>query len=48
MRFQTNGYGTVSSALIALPARNAMDDRKPIFRFAGWLPDVTPWQNVLS
>jgi len=48
MRFRTNGYGTVSSALIALPTRNALDDRRPVFRFAGWLPDVTPWQNILS
>jgi Transport and Golgi organisation 2 len=45
MRFRTDGYGTVSSALIALPSREQLD-RKPIFRFAGWLPDATPWSNV--
>jgi Transport and Golgi organisation 2 len=44
MRFRTDGYGTVSSAVIALPARG--EDRNPIFRFAGWLPDVTPWRDV--
>jgi uncharacterized protein with NRDE domain len=45
MRFRTNGYGTVSSALIALPALGE-PDRKPIFRFAGWLPDATAWCDV--
>ncbi len=33
MRFRTDGYGTVSSALIALPARSEPDLR-PVFRFA--------------
>jgi len=47
MRFRDDGYGTVSSALIALPAL-AEPDRKPIFRFAGWLPQATPWRNVLT
>jgi hypothetical protein len=47
MRFRTDGYGTISSALIALPALE-QPDRKPIFRYAEWLPEVTPWQNVLS
>ena len=46
MRFRTDAYGTVSSALIALPSREQLD-RKPIFRFAGWLPDVTPWRDTL-
>ena len=46
MRFRTDGYGTVSSALIALPSRE-QPDRKPIFCFAGWLPDVTPWRDTL-
>jgi hypothetical protein len=32
--------------LIALPARGGRD-RKPIFRFAGWLPQVTPWHGIL-
>jgi hypothetical protein len=45
MRFQTDGYGTVSSALVALPALGK-PDRKPIFRFAEWLPEVTPWRDV--
>jgi hypothetical protein len=44
MRFQTNGYGTISSALIALPGLG-QPDRKAIFRFAGWLPEVTPWRD---
>jgi len=45
MRFRTDGYGTVSSGLIALPARDA-PDLKPVFRFASWLPEETPWQDV--
>jgi hypothetical protein len=45
MRFQTNGYGTISSALIALPGLG-QPDRKAIFRFAGWLPEVTPWRDA--
>jgi Transport and Golgi organisation 2 len=47
MRFRTNGYGTISSALIALPALGE-PDRRPVFRFAGWLPEVTPWRDILS
>jgi hypothetical protein len=46
MRFRTDGYGTVSSALIALPSRGE-PDRTPIFRFAGWLPEETPWRDVI-
>jgi hypothetical protein len=45
MRFRTDGYGTVSSALIALPAI-ATAERRPIFRCAEWLPRETPWQQV--
>ncbi|HXC14507.1 MAG TPA: NRDE family protein [Stellaceae bacterium] len=45
MRFRTDGYGTVSSALIALPARGEAELR-PVFRFASWLPQETPWQDV--
>ena len=46
LRFRTDrGYGTVSSALIALPAV-ATPERRPIFRFAGWQPEETPWRNV--
>ena len=47
MRFQTDGYGTTSSALIALPAIDELD-RKPIFRFASWLPEVTWWRDALA
>jgi hypothetical protein len=45
MRFRTDGYGTVSSALIALPARGE-PELLPVFRFASWLPEETPWQDV--
>jgi hypothetical protein len=45
MRFRTDGYGTVSSALIALPARSEAE-LLPVFRFASWLPEATPWQDV--
>jgi hypothetical protein len=45
MRFRTDGYGTVSSALIALPARGEPELR-PVFRFASWLPQQTAWQDV--
>jgi Transport and Golgi organisation 2 len=45
MRFRTNGYGTVSSAVIALPAREEVG-RTPHFRFAGWHPVTTPWTEV--
>jgi transport and Golgi organization protein 2 len=45
MRFRTDGYGTVSSALIALPAHEEPELR-PVFRFASWLPEQTPWQEI--
>jgi uncharacterized protein with NRDE domain len=46
MRFRTErGYGTVSSALIALPAAPS-PDRQARFRFAGWLPEPSLWRNV--
>jgi hypothetical protein len=45
MRFRTDGYGTVSSALIALPAIPTAE-RRAIFRFAEWLPEETPWREV--
>ncbi len=45
MRFRTDGYGTVSSALIALPAHSE-PELKPVFRFASWLPQETPWQDI--
>ena len=46
MRFRTDGYGTRSSALVALPPRDATD-RTPIFRFAEWLPHQSPWCHVM-
>src|SRR5437870_2685439 len=43
LRFTTGrGYGTVSSGLIALPASA---ERRPVFRYAGWLPEPSPWRN---
>ena len=47
MRFRTDGYGTRSSALVALPPRDATD-RTPIFRFAEWLPHQSPWCHVMA
>jgi Transport and Golgi organisation 2 len=47
MRFRTDGYGTLSSALIALPARDERD-RRPIFRFAEWLPHARPWRDAMA
>ncbi|HEY1299925.1 MAG TPA: NRDE family protein [Stellaceae bacterium] len=47
MRFRTDGYGTVSSALIALPAHTE-PDRRMVFRYAGWLPQPTPWRDILA
>jgi hypothetical protein len=47
MRFRTDGYGTVSSALIALPAAAvASPERRPVFRYAEWLPSETPWREI--
>ena len=45
LRFLTDGYGTTSSALIALPTR-AEPELRPVFRFASWLPDETPWHDI--
>jgi uncharacterized protein with NRDE domain len=46
MRFATrNGFGTVSSALIALPSVER-SDLKPIFRFAAHRPHSVPWYTV--
>jgi uncharacterized protein with NRDE domain len=46
LRFRTaRGFATVSSALIALPAAPS-PERRTIFRFAGWLPEPSPWRNV--
>jgi hypothetical protein len=32
--------------VIALPALGE-PERRPIYRFAGWLPEITPWQNIV-
>ena len=46
MRFRLgSGYGTVSSALIALPEANA-GERKPRLRYAQWQPEPIPWNDV--
>jgi len=46
LRFKMpNSYGTVSSALIALPQPNA-GERKPRFRCAQWQPTAVPWADV--
>jgi uncharacterized protein with NRDE domain len=46
LRFTTpHGYGTVSSALIALPAAGA-GERKPRFRYAQWQPMPIGWAEV--
>jgi hypothetical protein len=47
MRFRTDGYGTVSSALIALPA-SGEPERRPVFLFAEWLPHASSWRDVMS
>jgi len=39
------GFGTVSSALMALPAHEA-DDARPIWRFAAGRPDEVPFEPV--
>lgn len=46
MRFATErGFGTVSSALIAIPAVER-PDLKPVFRFAAHRPIAAPWRDV--
>jgi uncharacterized protein with NRDE domain len=46
LRFRTGDFATVSSALIALPAA-ALDERKPRFRFAQWLPEPLSWRDAV-
>ena len=41
-----HGYGTVSSALIALPQPSA-GEQKPRFRYAQWQPAELPWSDVV-
>ncbi len=48
MRFRTaRGFATVSSALIALPG-SPSPQRRPVFRFAQWLPEPSPWRDVAA
>ncbi|HKS88379.1 MAG TPA: NRDE family protein [Stellaceae bacterium] len=48
LRFRTaRGYGTVSSALIALPAEPS-PRRRTQFRFAQWLPEPVPWRDAAT
>jgi hypothetical protein len=48
LRFRTaRGFATVSSALIALPAAPS-PERRAVLRFAGWLPEPSPWRNVAA
>jgi len=48
LRFRTTrGFATVSSALIALPAVPS-PERRAVFRFAGWLPEPSPWRDVAT
>ena len=47
MRFEMpNGFATVSSALVALPAPHRRGTT-PAFRFASHLPESGPWRDVL-
>jgi len=46
LRFATpEGFSTVSSALIALPGPGRKG-AKPVFRFAAYHPQATPWHDV--
>ncbi|HJU16163.1 MAG TPA: NRDE family protein [Stellaceae bacterium] len=46
LRFRTRGgFATVSSALIALPTPEE-PALKPVFRYAEWLPQRSPWRAV--
>jgi hypothetical protein len=45
LRFRTGrGFATVSSAIIALPAEPS-PERRPVFRYAAWLPEPLAWRN---
>jgi uncharacterized protein with NRDE domain len=41
------GFGTVSSALLALPAPGRAD-ASPVFRFRAWQPEPGPWTAILG
>lgn len=41
-----SGFGTVSSALVALPATGRGDRRLPVFRFAEGHPDAVVWRDL--
>lgn len=41
-----NGFGTVSSSLIALPAIGA--EAKPVWHFAAGRPDRAPWEKLTT
>jgi len=41
-----SGFGTTSSAMIALPDRGREDAPKPVFRFADGPPDSAPWRAI--
>src|SRR5215472_5087793 len=46
LRFRLpHGYGTVSSALVALPGFD-LAERQPRFRYAQWEPTALPWTDV--
>ena len=41
-----SGFGTSSSALIALPSRRRGGGRKPVWLFAAGPPDQAPWRTL--
>jgi uncharacterized protein with NRDE domain len=45
MRFLSDGYGTVSSAIVAVPKGDG-EGRAPRLRFAGWQPEATAWRDI--
>ena len=46
LRFRTpHGFATVSSTLIALPP-TTLEEQLPVYRYANWLPDPSPWRDV--
>lgn len=43
-----SGFGTVSSALIALPAPDPTGQRRPLWRFAAGVPGEAPFRPVVT